>query len=113
MSDTKSTTEQKVGHTPGPWTHEQGTLEGQKQSYWNVDGAPEPFRLDDGTLCDPFARGVCMVYSHEGAGEANTHLIAAAPTMLAALYEVAHHADDECGFMADVRAAIAKAEGRS
>lgn len=32
--------------------------------------------------------------------------------LLAALREVAHHADDECGFMVTVRAAIAKAEGR-
>jgi len=43
--------------------------------------------------------------------EANARLIAAAPDLLAALKEVAHHADDECGFMVQVKAAIAKAEG--
>jgi hypothetical protein len=32
--------------------------------------------------------------------------------MFAALKEVAHHADDESGFMVLVRAALAKAEGR-
>jgi hypothetical protein len=44
---------------------------------------------------------------------ANARLIAAAPDMLAALREVAHHADDECGFMVLVKAAIAKAEAAS
>jgi len=44
--------------------------------------------------------------------EANAQLIAAAPELLDALKEVAHHADDECGFMVLVKAAIAKAEGR-
>lgn len=33
--------------------------------------------------------------------------------LLAALKEVAHHADDESGFMVNVRAAIAKAEARA
>lgn len=41
--------------------------------------------------------------------DAQARLIA---TLLDTLREVVHHADDECGFMVTVRAAIVKAEGR-
>lgn len=39
------------------------------------------------------------------------HKIAAAEQMYEALKEVAHHADDECGFMMDVEAALTAARG--
>ena len=98
-------------HTPGPWT---------------VIG-PVGFVYAD----DPYGHGQMHVAQVRGWGhltgrgggcafsdkkaatiqDANAHLIAAAPDLLAALKEVASHADDECGFMPLARAAIAKAEG--
>jgi len=79
------------GHTPGPWavTPDSFVMAGSRPSI-----------------------GVARVITHAKEFVANARLIAAAPNLLEALREVEHHADDECGFMVLVRAAIAKAEGR-
>lgn len=74
------------GHTPGPWRIAgKGTI-----------------RAGDGWIASIHWRN----------REANARLIAAAPDMLKALQQVEHHADDAAGFMVDVKAAIANAEGR-
>lgn len=92
----------RVSHTPGPWRiyefeHRYPGIESERLSVvlWGHEDE------------DAGVRG----HTHAEA-IANAHLIAAAPKMLEALREVAHHADDECGFMVLVRAAILKAEGR-
>lgn len=80
-------------HTPGPWRHA---------------GSGIQARAFDGSWkwITPNIHG-----GNREQATANAQLIASAPEMLQALQEVAHHADDECGFMVVVRAAIAKANG--
>lgn len=101
----------KQGFTPGPWTITgpyalNGDLKFQKLS---VDGAMS---------------AVALIHIHHGYGEANAHLISAAPDLLAALEEAI-----ECGLIPSmaatrhscrqfrcgdqVRAAIAKAKGEA
>lgn len=78
---TETETTVKPPATMGPWTATQGSCDGHLAEWWDVMGAPEPY--PEGTSV--FARGVCMVYSHEGAAEANARLIASSPRLLDAL----------------------------
>lgn len=88
-------------HTPGPWTLGHVGQHGAFEIGVNYrHGLPS------------FVVAGRNDVSHRSAeSAANARLIAAAPDMLAALREVAHHADEECGFMMLVKAAIARAEG--
>jgi len=69
--------------TPGPWTYKRGQCDDKPEEWFDVDGAPEQHPLGSPDI--KFPQGVCMVYSHEGAAEANARLIAAVPELLAAL----------------------------
>ena len=85
-------------YSPAPWSRRLGVCRNDHpDTSADVLGAHGEFVADCG--CHELANG-------------NARLIAAAPDMLDALREVAHHADDGCGFMVNVRAALAKAEGR-
>ena len=90
-----------MSHTPGPWRLSYSLP--TDQFVVLSDGSPQGSvaRIDVSQSSVLFAQI-----------EPNARLIAAAPELLDALKEVAHHADDECGFMVQVKAAIAKAEGR-
>lgn len=79
----------------GPWSVEPATP--------MSDFPHEVFELD------PRSGMNALVAEAHGIDDA--YLIAAAPEMYEALKAVAHHADDECGFMVKVRAAIQKAQG--
>ena len=100
MSETK--------YTPGPW----GPLPGRMTA--NRHGNLRSVEI--WSLCRGMQVGVAKILPLEDAGErtANTRLIAAAPDMLAALKRVmqlsASAGSDE--IFGEVRAAIAKAEGR-
>lgn len=100
----------EIKHTPGPWEYVPSN--GNHGAYVaDMDGC---------SVCD------CYVVSGGGSGrlfydfqgemsDANARLIAAAPEMLEALYEVEATAIDAYDpvMLAKVQAAIAKAEGRS
>jgi hypothetical protein len=107
-------------HTHGPWNIEYGTAQ-QGDGNWIVDSD------DNGTL----SRLAMVAFHDEGEGEtyANTHLIAAAPDLLAAcaeleLYISANYGldgenvsdevgkDSPSGAVARARAAIARATGK-
>lgn len=98
-------------HTKGPWKAWQRDSD-KGTNYWAIRAAPDAFGLQ-GNL-----RGYC--------GEANAHLIAAAPDLLEALercdpgpeWEIPDRAHDgrvfcelSVGDMKAIRAAIAKAKG--
>lgn len=87
-----------MSHTPGPW----------KADCFLVTAPNVPFGQYGG-------REIC----HTGGGrgpseecEANAHLIAAAPALLAALKGVVRVADRQTDEFDAARAAIAKAEGK-
>lgn len=85
---------------------------------WKTAGASD-FAVMSDTPAGRFLVGV----AHHGAqrtpidcreipaevARANARIFAAGPQMLEALQEVAHHADDEAGFMVQVRTALARA----
>ena len=115
----ESTTE--LVASPSPWTCKPGV----SGDYWEVDGAPELYNAstENAQYNEPFPQPVCMVYSHQGAGEANARLIAAAPAMLALLHSVYHAlksyqygndspdlAEEVSGMVYNI---IARAEGRA
>ena len=97
-----------MGHTPGPWkvSHD------EHEPYWNID-----MPRQDGSPGYGSAHG--MVYTTE----ADAHLIAAAPELLAALQEAVTalnvkekfpvYDTDSYAIAARCDKAIAKAEGRS
>lgn len=88
-----------MAHTPGPWNARPRRGNGDE---WWVEAAPKR----------PGGAGyVAECVGRQAENSDNAHLIAAAPDLYEALKEVAHHADDECGFMVNVRAALSKAEG--
>lgn len=98
------------GHTPGPWT--------TKRAQLPVDGAFDHAIIASGTvIAEAFGRSGVTIY-HDS--EANARLIAAAPDLLAACRQAL--ASLEWTGIGDVpsvrtvereiRAAIAKAEGR-
>jgi len=87
-------------YTPGPWVVDPDDRPGMEYNIHVV------------SRC-----GLICFMAHSGKAdnsefEANAHLISAAPEMYKALLEVRHHANDECGFMVNVTAALAKAEGK-
>ena len=95
-----------VQHTPGPWVAAEEDWHGlpitaaDREGMVHICMVPTGFR-------EPF----------EIEQQANARLIAAAPDMLAALREAERilsglEIDEDCHFTADIRAAIAKAEGR-
>ncbi len=90
-----------MSHTPAPWVVG-GLVEHAKSPRSVLVYSTGP----DGTILQV----VAIVSLRPGETLANAALMAAAPTMLEALRTVSHHADDEAGFMVDVRAAIALAE---
>lgn len=92
-----------MGHTPGPWkvSHD------DHEPYWNID-----MPMQDGSGRYGFANS--MVYTTE----ADAHLMAAAPELLAACCGMVDAFDrgdaaDEQVALRTLRAAIAKAEGRA
>ena len=97
----------KAHHTPGPWkAHKQTIVQGRE--FW-IGGA------DAGA---GFAQEVADVYTHHSHGEANAHLIAAAPELLSALEELIiclQHHSGVTGLTLDAvlhaQAKISKAKG--
>ena len=92
-------------HTPGPWEVEQDgpwTLVRGRDPELPSDDIPGPL------VCTP---------ADNGYTQANAHLIAAAPDLLAALKEIVAGisvgTDPDHPWIKEARAAIAKAEGRS
>ncbi len=98
---------EKVGTTPGPWIIRHGCIYGT---------VPE---RDPEYICEPWGRGHAET-------QANTHLICAAPDLLALAKRYASECSgcdgqgnsklsalhpEECQDCADIRAVIAKAEG--
>lgn len=92
-------------HTPGPWTVRE-KVGPHLNTYYTIWADKLGM---DGNIVRTYAP--IDVQEHPDQQEANARLISAAPDLLRALQEVAHHADDEYGFMVDVRAAIVKATG--
>lgn len=87
-------------HTEGPWIACRPGESDWSKNYWEIE--------------DPYGH-TATVYGNDGEAEANAHLVAAAPELLAAckyLLENAEAAGWSDFMLADVRAAIAKAEGR-
>lgn len=103
-------------HTPGPWK-----VTGILQNTGSLTiGAPEQ-RIVIADVHNAASIGDFLAGAMKRGGGgfeqddastqfANANLIAAAPDMLAALQQVAHHADDEAGFMVSVRRAISLAQ---
>jgi hypothetical protein len=99
-----------MGHTPGPWR----ASEGWPSDLWNVDMPGRKWSLLVARHDEDFDMPVEEV-------QANAHLIAAAPELLAACREMAEiiHSMSEsgagvaAGAAAPYMAVIAKAEGRT
>jgi len=87
-------TDERVSHTPGPWT-----IAGRETALEVVEARRSRMR-------------VCFLTS-DGPCEANAHLIAAAPDLLAALKAVVAISDRKHDAWDAAWAAIDKAEGRS
>ena len=100
---------QQAQHTPGPWT-----VRDNRNNTLGID-AHEP----DGSYCQPArVNGNASDSVYGPVTWANARLIAAAPDLLAALkaaaayYEMLERATGVThGVLAEIRAAIAKAEG--
>lgn len=116
------TNEQPIAHDPGPWA----VIDGQIVSL-PIDEVVPVLPVNEGEPPRDHHRGlVALVYGHHNADnqyslEANRHLIAAAPELLAALKELTAGlwAGEGTSFprirgeeVAKARAAIAKAAGR-
>ena len=89
-------------HTPGPWKIEMRTRSGEFVRTTHITGT------DGSHLANV---GPCSI-------DANARLIAAAPDLLAALEDIVYLADTSDfylprNWLADARAAIAKAEGNA
>ncbi len=81
-------------HTPGPWT------------------IIKPNVAPDFEICARGGRSIAVAFSNSIDGEANAHLIAAAPDMLAALREALLLFDEDTTISAKIEAAISKATGK-
>ena len=83
-------------HTPGPWHYEDGTktIRSETTNYWIATMDSWDVAVDHG---------------------ANAALIAAAPDLLAACNAALAYldAEDSAGLVAEIAAAVAKAEGRT
>jgi hypothetical protein len=89
------------GHSPGPWKftkHRQRFDDGDTRRI--ESGGEEPL------MCDEQFYPSCPIE------DADWHLIAAAPDMLAALKKRLHYDDCECGACSPMQHVIAKAEGK-
>jgi hypothetical protein len=98
-------------HTPGPWLFEPHNGYGAK----DPDGEPWPFGYISTAHPSPiFELSTPLVFPHEEL-VANARLIAAAPDLLAACQAVLGEWRDGYGLdcIEQLRAAIAKAEGRA
>ena len=116
-----STTNENVGHTPGPWKYETSKFPGSRLVFAPYTGPLE--RTVHFVACNVAARHHLPSRHQEAEAEANARLIAAAPELLAACkavikeaYVSENHGEPPTAEMsADVlevlRAAIAKAEG--
>ena len=105
-------------HTPGPWTLHPGAGKKSERYIWRE--APYPGGQcvaavypgitgeDERALDYPWS-------SRQEAADANAALIAAAPDLLAACHAALAYLDDEdsAGLVAEIAAAVAKAEGRT
>lgn len=104
MSDAK--------HTPGPWILEGGSIYAYHAEALDLTSDVEPFCIAD--------RDMDTRIDFDAEGEANGHIIAAAPDLLEALKWIAHHYANQDMNHRDFRveaaqraeAAIAKAEGK-
>ncbi len=85
-------------HTSGPWDHDRGML-GNGRAYSTVFSADE--------------RTIAEIYPLPDEGQANAHLISAAPEMYEALNLIIQEFDANTTGLAMARTAIAKAEGRT
>lgn len=100
-------------HTPGPWAVEDPM--GADMGFWIVQAGLQTYQWsciaavhhDDEDTRLPDAQ-----FIGEDEQKANARLIAAAPEMLAALHGIFTDWDGEPEDMLEVRAAIAKAEGK-
>ncbi len=114
-----------MSHTPGPWTAQFGEQSGYDcmTAAWLIVADVRPFRIaavDLGSYGQSPRTGDILETASDTA-EADAHLIAAAPELLAALKETLAYWDS-CGFsdcdegceciVQSVQAAIAKAEGK-
>ena len=81
------TSETRVTHTPGQWE----ASKGEGLAHWNISG-------DGQCLANVFDFiGSPTLYDRVGQGEANAHLIASAPDLLAALESLTQLGTDDNG----------------
>ena len=109
-----------MSHTPGPWVKDYGATLGhiKTTSPTVADGTPTVARYDIGRQFPDVTFAISIEEQ-----EANGHLIAAAPDLLAALKDLLAACDfdamgqpfeeGECPACDRARAVIAKAEGKS
>ena len=94
-------------HTPGPWIGA-GPSFGDTLPRYTTEIVTESEDEDDGSV------SICRLpfNHHDDENEANAHLIAAAPDLLAALELLLPYLED-CRMDKEAAAAIAKAKGQS
>ena len=105
----------KHTHTQGPWTY--------YRTLSDIGCIPQVQTVPVGPVGGAYATMICTLSrtgQKNGVGEANARLIAAAPELLAALYELVEYdkgSSEEGTYGSEIlercRAAIAKAEGRT